>query len=149
MYKHWVHEGGIATPLVVQWPETITTGGELTDEVGHIMDIMATCCDVAGAEYPAERNGQEIVPLQGKSLKPIFQGRDRDGYETLFWEHLGNRAVRQGRWKLVSRDRGEWELYDMVEDRSELTNLANEQPERTEEMALQFMTWAEQVGVRL
>lgn len=149
MYKHWVHEGGIATPLIIHWPQKITQGGAITHEMGHIMDIMATCCDVAGAEYPDTFRGNEVTALQGKSLLPIIHGKDRKGYETLYWEHLGNRAIRQGKWKLVSMDRREWELYEMETDRSELNNLAGRFPDRVQEMSEQFMTWAEQVGVRL
>ena len=103
LYKHWVHEGGIATPLIAHWPAGIKQPARSPTQPGHLIDIMATCVDVAGAEYPEEFEGNAITPLEGKSLLPVFEGKTRAGHEAIFWEHEGNRAVRQGKWKLVSR----------------------------------------------
>ncbi len=115
-FKSWVHEGGISSPLVCHWPAGIKQPpGTITNEVGHIIDLMATAVDLGEAEYPADK-----TPLQGKSLRPIFETGSRDPHEAIFWEHQGNRAVRMGSWKLVSRfDRaanqaGPWELYDLA-----------------------------------
>src|SRR5512133_2212052 len=105
-YKHWVHEGGISTPLICHWPAVIKTRGRLCHSPGHLIDIMATCVDVAGATYPAERQGQTVQPMEGASLAPTFRGEPFQE-RAIFWEHEGNRAVRKGRWKLVSKYPGD------------------------------------------
>jgi len=147
-YKHWVHEGGIATPLIAYWPAVIKKGGSLTDQPGHIIDIMATCLDAAGAKYPGTYKGHELTPLEGKSLLPLFEGKERLGHEAIYWEHEGNRAVRQGKWKLVSAHGGEWELYDLQADRTELNNLAGEHPQKAEELKGLYQSWAERCDVQ-
>ena len=100
-YKHWVHEGGISTPLIAHWPAGIAAArrGKLETQPGHLIDIMATCVELAGATYPAEFNGQKIKPLEGISLTPTFAGRALQRKQPLFWEHESNRAVRDGNWK--------------------------------------------------
>jgi arylsulfatase A-like enzyme len=121
-YKHWVHEGGIATPLIVHWPNGIPHKREGRTEAapGHIVDLMATCVDVANANYPREQNGQSINPLAGVSLRPALQGRSLHRAAPLYWEHEGNRALREGKWKIVAKGPGgAWELYDMEADRTE------------------------------
>ena len=134
--KAGVHEGGIATPLIVRWHDAIQTGGEITNQVGHVMDLLPTFCDVAGVQYPDEYNGEEIIPCEGLSLLPIFQGQQRDAHEWLFWEHNGKKAVRHGDWKLVGRDGpANWELYGLESDRTELRNVAEKEPERVKLMA--------------
>jgi arylsulfatase len=147
LYKHWVHEGGISTPLVAYWPKVIEQAGELTHQPGHLIDLMATCVDVAGAEYPKTYCGKEITPLEGKSLFPVFQGKEREGHEAIFWEHEGNRAVRKGNWKLVSLHDGGWELYDLESDRTEMHDLSERHPEKLEELRGLYETWAKERGV--
>ncbi len=142
LYKHWVHEGGIATPLIAQWPARLRSGGRLTHEPGHLIDIMATCLDVAGARYPEDHAGERIQPLEGKSLLPVLDGKGRAGHSEIYWEHEGNRAVRQGRWKLVSRWPGKWELFDLAADRTEMNNLAESQAAKAEELAGKYEAWA-------
>ncbi|HLX62986.1 MAG TPA: arylsulfatase [Planctomycetota bacterium] len=146
-YKHWVHEGGISTPLIVHWPAGIKAHGELRAQPGHLIDIMATCVDVAGAAYPAEFNGNKITPLEGKSLRPAFDNKpiERDA---IFWEHEGNRAVRDGKWKLVAKGPGgKWELYDMEADRTETQDLASSQPGKVEELTAKWEAWARRAHV--
>ncbi|MFW6163474.1 MAG: arylsulfatase [Planctomycetota bacterium] len=147
-FKSDDHEGGVATPLIACWPAVIKKGGGLTHQMGHIIDVMATCLDVSGATYPAERDGKPVLPLEGKSLLPIFQGKQRDGHEALYWQFGNSRAVRQGKWKLVADGNGPWELYDMEADRTELHDLANEHPARAQELAALWDAWARRVGAR-
>jgi arylsulfatase A-like enzyme len=152
-YKHWVHEGGISTPLIAYWPGVIKPN-QMTHQPGHIIDLMATFVDVAGARYPETCDGHPITPLEGKSLLPIFQGETRKGHDAIFWEHEGNRAVRQGKWKLVSmhpergrNDPGRWELYDLEADRTELHNLADKNPDKVKELATLYDAWAKRANV--
>ena len=147
-YKHFNHEGGIATPLIMHWPARITARGELRHQPGHLIDIMATCVAVTGAKYPAEFNGQPIQPMEGRSLVPTFDNRpiQRDA---IYWEHEGNAAIRVGDWKLVRLGRGgPWELYDLKADRTELHDLAAQKPELTKQLAAQWEAWAERAGVK-
>ncbi len=157
MYKHWVHEGGIATPLIAHWPEKIRNTGKFNHEPGHLIDIMATCVDVASAKYPDQFNGQQIVPMQGISLVPAFEGNELTRNTPLYWEHEGNRAIRTGKWKLVSRvkrnlnftkeDKDQWELYDLEADRTEMIDLAGQYPERVEAMSAFWDEWASSADV--
>jgi arylsulfatase len=146
-YKHWVHEGGISTPLVAHWPTGIAARGELRHQPGHLVDLMATCVDVAGAKYPVEHQGNKITPLEGKSLVPAFANRpiEREG---IYWEHEGNRAVRVGKWKLVAKSPGgKWELYDMEADRTELNDLAAKEPARVQELVGRWEAYAKRAKV--
>jgi len=147
-YKHWVHEGGIATPLIACWPAVIKRRNTITHQSGHIIDIMATCLDVAGVEYPKTYQGRELIRLEGKSLLPIFKGKKRLGHEAIYWEHEGNRAVRQGKWKLVSAHKGPWELYDLEADRTELNNLAEKYPQKVGQLKTMYKSWAKRCDVR-
>jgi len=146
LYKHWVHEGGIATPLIAHWPAGIRARGELRHQPGHVVDVMATCLDVAGVEYPERFGRREIIPLQGKSLVPAFRDLPLRR-EAIFWEHEGNRAVRADNWKLVSRHGRPWELYDFRTDRTELNNLARLHAKRVQQMVGMYDRWAERCGV--
>jgi arylsulfatase len=144
-YKHFVHEGGIATPLIAHWPAGIPAepNGWLEHQPGHVIDIMATAVDVAGAAYPSEFQGQSILPMEGVSFAPAFQGEPLRRGKPLFWEHEGNRAVRSGRWKLVMKFKEPWELYDIDFDRTEQHDLAAGQPERVQELAGLWESWAD------
>jgi arylsulfatase len=148
LYKHYAHEGGISTPLVAHWPKGIKQKNALTNEIGHETDIMATCLDVAGVPYPSTTvSGQAPPPLEGKSLKPIFEGGARDR-GAIFWEHEGNAAMRDGKWKLVSRFPDYWELYDMDADRTEMHDLTDQYPQRVKAMAADYHKWAKYVGAQ-
>jgi arylsulfatase len=147
LYKHWVHEGGISTPLIARWPAVIRQANAITNQPGHLIDLMATCLDVAGAAYPKTYGGHSITPLEGRSLLPILKGRTRRPHEALYWEHEGNRAVRQGQWKLVSRHPEGWELYDLEADRTELNNLTARYPDKVRELTTLYAAWAERCGV--
>lgn len=147
-YKHWTHEGGISTPLIVHWPARVQRHGELENTPGHLVDLMATAVDVSGAIYPTTyHDGQSIKPMEGKSLVPAFDGKPI-AREAIYWEHEGNRAIRVGDYKLVAKGaKGKWELYNIATDRSEQTNLAAEQPERVEKLAAMWQAYAERADV--
>jgi arylsulfatase A-like enzyme len=146
LYKHWIHEGGIATPFIVHWPAGIADAGGLRSNPCQLPDIMATVLDVTGAAYPARHDGHDILPCEGESMVPSFgSGSARRG--PLFWEHEGNAAVRIGDWKLVRRYPEHWELYDMAADRTEMNDLAPQHLERVREMAAIYTSWAERCGV--
>ena len=151
LYKHWIHEGGISTPLIAHWPNGIPAAenGGLRHAPGYLPDIMATIVEATGSTYPATFDGRTVDPLEGQSLLPVF-ANDRDAVENrkpMFWEHEGNAAVRIGKWKLVKRYPRDWELYDMDADRTELHDLAAREPQRVREMAKQYEAWAERCGV--
>ncbi|MDG3006038.1 arylsulfatase [Paludisphaera mucosa] len=148
-YKHWTHEGGVSTPLVAHWPKGIgpERKGKLEPQPGHLIDVMATCVDVAGAAYPAEVDGRPIKPREGVSLRPAFQGEPLGRTQPLFWEHEGNRAVRDGDWKLVARANEPWELYNIAEDRSELHDLAAKHPDRAKALADAWDAYAARANV--
>ncbi|TLD69236.1 arylsulfatase [Phragmitibacter flavus] len=146
-YKHWVHEGGISTPLIAHWPRGTKPGlaNQLEPTPGHLIDLMATCLDVAGIEI---KKDQFTRKPEGISLKPLLQGESIERGKPIFWEHEGNRAVREGPWKLVAKDpAGAWELYNIEQDRAEQQNLANSEPERVNTMIKQWETWAHNTHV--
>lgn len=163
-FKHWTHEGGIATPLVASWPagmRDVEKGGFVRTPA-HIIDFMATFVDLARADYPVEQGGNQIQPMEGVSLRPLLTGAGHLAERDLFWEHEGNRAIRSGKWKLVSlynenigdthvalgKRSSEWELYDMEEDPAETNNLAEQHPEIVEDLAARHDAWEERIGVR-
>ncbi|MBU1360439.1 MAG: arylsulfatase [Gammaproteobacteria bacterium] len=146
LYKHWTHEGGISTPLIFHWPKGIERQGAVRHTPGYLPDIMATILDITGTAYPSEREGEPVPPLEGTSLRSVFE-QDAQERPPMFWEHEGNAAVRMGRWKLVKRYPRPWELYDMEADRTELHDLAAQQPERVQDMAARYDEWAARCGV--
>jgi len=146
-YKHFNHEGGIATPLIVHWPARIATKGEYRQQVGHVVDIMATCVDVGKAKYPSEFAGKEILPMEGKSLVPAFDNKPLER-DAIFWEHEGNAAIRSGDWKLVRAGYdGPWELYNLAADRTELHDLSKKEPQKAQELLEKWTAWAERTHV--
>src|SRR5699024_7507979 len=146
MYKHWIHEGGISTPLIMSWPKGIKDKGSLRHSPGQLPDIMATILDITDSIYPKTYNGNNIHPLEGTSLMPIVEN-DIPKSDPLFWEHEGNAGIRQGNWKLVCDFPKAWELYDMENDRTELRNVADGHPEKVKDMAKTYNEWAKRCGV--
>ena len=142
--KHWVHEGGISTPLIAHWPAGISAAKRngLVREPGHLIDVMATCLDLGGAR------ARPPAAIEGVSLRPSFTGESLGRQEPLYWEHDGNRAVRSGKWKLVMKHGRPWELYDIDADRIESSDLSGKEPAKTKELTAAWEAWAARVGVR-
>lgn len=140
-HKQTNFEGGIATPCIVRWPAVIRKTGTTSHEVAHVVDIMATCLDVAHISYPQDFQGRTVNPLSGISLAPVFHDQERQGHKALCWATGGCRAVREGNWKLVAAKGGPWELYDMSADRTELHDLAAKYPERVQHLEMVFQEW--------
>lgn len=147
LYKHWTHEGGISTPFIVQYPEMIKQS-RIVHDVTHLIDIMPTVLEWSGGTYPEYFKGHDIRPLEGYSLVPLISGKSTERNRTLFWEHEGSRAVRRGKWKLVSEAKKSWELYDMDYDRSELHDVAATFPDTVARMQTAYNEWARRVGVK-
>jgi len=146
LFKHFVHEGGISTPLVAHWP--IGFDGRSTAHAScHVVDILPTILEATGSAYQSEVGGHEIQPLQGESFLALLQGKGWEREQPIFWEHEGNSAVRLGQFKLVRLHNQPWELYDMEADRTELTNLAGRHVGLETDIVAQYQAWAEQIGV--
>lgn len=143
-FKHYTEEGGISTPLIASWPKGIDPklNGSFVREPGHLIDVMPTVVQLAGAQYPSQYQGHAILPMEGRSMVPAFSGVKLTRGKPIFWEHEGNRAVRDGNWKLVARFQEAWELYDMAKDRTETRNVASAHPDIVKRMAKQYEDWA-------
>jgi L-rhamnose mutarotase len=143
LHKSWTHEGGISTPLLVHWPADIKARGELRHDPGHLIDLVPTALELTGAQRPAEVAGMPVPPLPGKSLVPAFTKEGTVRRDHLWFYHDGHAAVRMGDWKLVNRDGGPWELYDLSKDRSETQNLAAKNPQKVMELELAWLKEAD------
>lgn len=166
-FKVSVHDGGIATPLIVHWPAGIPPkqrGQIVHAGAGHVIDIFPTCLDAAQAQLSNNLRGRVVQPLEGVSLLPTIRGETSSlGERVLYWERAGNEAVRRGVWKAVRSFygaqaegqvgyRGEpqwgpWELYRVGTDPGETNNLASQEPERLRELVNLHAEWAQRVGV--
>ncbi len=144
-------DGGICTPMVAHWPKGIgkKVKGKVTGDMCHVMDIMATCVEMAGAAYPKTYGGNEIVPMEGVSFVSTLQGKPRKGHEYLGFEHFNQRAfIASDGWKIVWQGpKTGWELYDLNTDRTELRNLASQKPEKVSQLAAQYEAWAKRCMV--
>lgn len=154
-YRYWKaeqYEGGAHTPCVVHWPAGLQTEpGAFTDQMGHVMDILPTCLDLAGVESPDRYNGHEITPSDGKSLVPILQGAEREGHEQIFFEHLEGKAVIEEDWKIVSlrEEESPWRLYNLENDPTETEDRADDAPDRLAAMKQDWQAWARRVGLSM
>lgn len=147
LYKHYTQEGGISSPFIASWPKGIQPQKKITESFGHETDLMATFLAVSGAKYPAAVAAGPIPQCVGESLVPIFQGQERNR-KPCYWEHEGNKAVRDGKWKAVSKFPDAWELYDMEADRTEIHDLAIAEPDRLTKMIHMWQDWARSIGVQ-
>lgn len=146
LFKHWVHEGGISTPLIAQWPARLQRG-RIEHAPAHVVDILPTILEATGAGYPPELGGEGIQGLDGESFLPLFDGEPWKRQQPIFWEHEGNCAIRVGNFKLVKKFNRPWELYDMEVDRTELHDLSAGNEAISKQLERQFAAWAESVGV--
>ncbi len=146
-FKIATHEGGIATPLIAHWPAGISGRNEVRHQVGHVIDLMPTLVEVSGGTYPKTKDGRALLPPEGRSLVSALIGPRAPEARTLFWEHQGNKAVRQGNWKAVATGRGPWELYDLGPERGESRNLATQHPAKVRELSTLWQEWAARCGV--
>ncbi|MEA1886125.1 MAG: arylsulfatase [Bacteroidota bacterium] len=146
-YKHYGHEGGVASPFIMHWPEALTDTSRLREQVSGIIDIMATIVDVTGVEYPKLYQGNTIIPTEGISLVDVATNNSIPDRDTYYFEHEWNRYIRKGKWKLVALSNGDWELYDMERDRTELNDLSDEYPELVEKLRDEWERWAWRTGV--
>lgn len=146
LYKHFVHEGGISTPLIAHWPSRLKQS-HVSHTASHVVDIMPTILQASGCAYLTELDGHDIQPLQGESLLDLLEGREWQREQPIFWEHEGNCAIRLGQFKLVRQFDQAWELYDMETDRTELDNLLGQNAPLEQELLNQYQAWADSVGV--
>lgn len=144
LHKTWVHEGGIATPLIAHWPAGINARGELRTTPAHFIDVVPTLLEVAQTEKPRMIQNLPVPPAPGKSLVSVFAKDGSVTHDSLWWLHEDNRAIRVGDWKLVST-KGPWELYDLANDRGEAHNLAGQHPEKVKELAALWQAQTAQI----
>lgn len=152
-FKKFVHEGGIATPLIAHWPNGLLEKGKVIKTgPNHLIDVMPTVLEVAGAKPLLVYQGKKRLPLEGRSMLPFWRKSTKAGDDrALFWQHETHAAVRRGKWKLVTEnDRAgkiSWELYDLLNDRSESVNLADKHPELVKKLAAEWAAYANRVSV--
>jgi arylsulfatase len=146
LFKHWVHEGGISTPMIAHWPDRIRKPATVHTPC-HVVDLLPTILAATGMGYPKEFGGQAIQELDGENLLPLLDGKDWARERPLFWEHEGNCAIRIGQHKLVRKFNQPWELYDMEADRTELNNLMGRNDPLTTRLLREYEVWAENAGV--
>ncbi len=132
LHKSWVNEGGIASPLIVHWPNGIKDAGKLRHDPCHFVDVLPTLVDLAGGSAVPEAG----PALAGRTLAPALQKDGAAPREFLYFNHNDNRAIRAGDWKLIATGKdGPWELYDLSKDRCEQRDLASAQPDRVQKLA--------------
>jgi arylsulfatase len=146
LYKRWTHEGGISTPLIVHWPAGKLNNGSIVRAPSQLTDVLPTILEAAQVPYPENFMDRAVPKYEGCSFLSALRGGTPTDHP-LFWEHTGNAAIRQGRWKLVREYPKPWELYDMDTDRAETKDLAAISPQIVRELAAQWQAWAERVGV--
>ena len=148
-HKAQTYEGGVCTPLIAHWPRGVQAKpGAVTQDAGHVVDVMATCLEVAGAVYPRTFESRAITPAEGVSLvSALRRGGEGKAERAIGWEHFGWRALRRGDWKIVARPNENWELYDLSSDPLEANDLAADNGQRVEEMSDEWERWAKRVNV--
>ena len=159
-YKHYIHEGGTATPFIAHWPAVIEEEGEIRHQRAYVTDIMPTLVEITGADYPGEYNGKNILPMEGVSLYDAITKNDTLDRDIIYFEHEGNRGLRKGKWKLVSKaypnaarfmtvdtlDKDQWRLYNIESDRTESNDLSDEYPDKVEKLSTLWYKWAKRTN---
>jgi len=148
LYKQYAHEGGSATPMIAHWPKGIANAGSISTQTHHLVDLMPTVLKLSEGQYPSERNGESILPMEGVSMVPTLRDQDLDQRPQIFWEFASNHAVRDGKWKLVAERSKDWELYDLSQDRTETRDLVSQQSEVVSRLAADYDAWARRVGAK-
>lgn len=150
LYKHHTSEGGIASPFIMSWPAGISKSlnSKILNEVAHVSDIMPTCLELGKGKYPTIYNGNKIQPGEGVSMVPIVTAKKIKRTNPIYFEHEGNRAMRKGKWKIVSNLTEPWQLYDMEKDRTELHDLSAAQPQLLKDMIAEYEVWYKRVGAQ-
>jgi len=143
LYKHFTHEGGISSPLIAHWPAGINRSGVIDSRLGHLVDLMPSVLAAAGVSYPSVFEGRKTIPEAGKSMLPLLQGKPVEN-RILYFEHEGNRAIQDGKWKLSALRGKDWELYDLQKDRTELNNLAGKYPDIVRRLDALWNIWAKE-----
>jgi arylsulfatase A-like enzyme len=146
-FKMSAFQGGTATPFIAHWPAGIRAKGEFRRQSAHVIDLMPTLIEIAGAAYPETFRGHPVKPMAGRSFAPLFLADPEPAPRDLFWEHMGNKAVRRGDWRAVHSDKQPWRLFDLSRDPAETTDLAAAHPERLEELKSLWRDWAERSNV--
>ena len=149
LYKSRSHEGGISTPLIMYWKGKIQQPGTITDYPSHLVDVMPTILEVSGTHYPELYKEEPINPADGVSLLPLTGCVELQRDEPIFWQWANGKAIRKGKWKLVSDHSGPWELYDMEVDQTETNDLIDDYPEVTEELKTEWKKWLEDSNIEL
>ncbi len=131
-HKTWVHEGGIATPMIVRWPQGIKSKDQIRHAPGHVVDLAPTFLELAQLNASPVSNGSKFP---GQSLLSSFESDTTTDRNAIWWAHEGHRAIRLGDWKLVASRGEEWELFDLGRDRAETSDLSSQYPERVKQLA--------------
>ncbi|MBT3200396.1 MAG: arylsulfatase [Phycisphaerales bacterium] len=140
-YKSNVHEGGSCVPCIMHWSDGLKIkAGSITQQRGHMVDIMSTCIDLAGAKYPDKFDGKKIDPNEGTSLVPAIKGGKQDHDRAYYFNHSGTRAVIKGDWKVICEGSRPWELHNITIEKTEITNLADKNPKKVEELVTLWET---------
>jgi arylsulfatase len=146
LFKHYVHEGGISTPLIAHWPRRIHKPNRAHAPC-HVVDVLPTILEATGCPYPAELGGQPVQPLQGESFLSLLTGEAWSRQQPIFFEHEGNCAIRLDNFKLVRKFGHDWELYDMDVDRTELNDIAGRHAPLERDLLARYQNWAKAAGV--
>ncbi|MCC5928642.1 MAG: arylsulfatase [Cyclobacteriaceae bacterium] len=148
LYKSRAHEGGIITPMIIQWPKGIAKTGHIDRTPVHIIDIMPTFLELAGTDISKIIDGNDLLMPDGSSFADLLSGKPLKRPENYYWEHQGNQAIRVNDLKLVKKHAEDWELYDLKNDPTELNDLVNQRPSQKDSLEILWSNWASEYGVR-
>lgn len=141
-WKNTTWQGGTATELILNWPNGLAPSmrGTVTAELGHVIDLMPTCGELAQATYPAAYNGNAIAPMEGRSLVPVLHGQSL-GRRELFWQYMTFDSARRGSRKIIRKGGGDWQLFDLGRDPSEINDQSLQYPEEVKDLSALWQRW--------